>query len=268
VTASPKGVRKRPFLARAIRRGLRVMDPALSRIELRASGLELRSPTSHEERLVLLPAAPVLRSAGTVVYDIGAAAGAYATAFSKVSTVSQIIAFEPLAESYAALERGARDVSSIRCFRLALGDENGRLDLHRSLLRDTSSLLPISDTMRAHFPLGAEIEGAESVAVARLDDVVAEHGLPPPDFVKMDVQGFEDRVIRGGAATLRSARLFIVEVSFRPLYEGSALFDDVYMLMRELRFVLAGFEGPLWSPSGELLQSNALFEPSDAPPAR
>ena len=266
--ASPKGVRKRPFLARAIRRGRRVMDPALSRIELRASGLELHSPTSHEERLVLLPAAPVLRSASTVVYDIGAAAGEYTTAFSKVSTVSQIIAFEPLAESYAALERRARDVSSIRCFRLALGDENGRLDLHRSVLRDTSSLLPISDTMRVHFPLGAEIEGAERVAVARLDDVVAEHGLPTPDLVKMDVQGFEDRVIRGGEATLRAARLSIVEVSFRPFYEGSALFDDVYMLMRDLGFVLVGFEGPLSSPSGELLQADAIFESSALPAPR
>lgn len=202
----------------------------------------------------------MLRSPGTVVYDIGAASGAYSAAFAKVSSVSQVIAFEPMAESYAALEERARREPKIRCFQLALGEESATLELHRSLLRDASSLLPTGHGMRTHFPVGAHIDAKESVSVARLDDVVLEHGLALPDLVKMDVQGFEDRAIRGGTTTLASAKLFIVEVSFRALYEGSATFDDVYMLMRDLGLALAGFEGPVLSPSGELLQANALFE--------
>ena len=255
---------RRPFAVRAIRRALRTFDPLLSSLELRASGLELRTSTSHDERRLLLPAARALRGVDTVVYDIGAATGAYATAFAKVSTVSQVIAFEPLAESFAALEQRARVEPKIRCFRLALGEKDEQLHLHRSALRDTSSLLPINAAMRRHFPLGAQIEAPESVAVARLDAVVAEHGLPDPDLVKVDVQGFEDRVIRGGAETLRSAKLCILEVSFRPMYEGSAQFDDVYTLMRDLDFALAGFDGPLYSPGGELLQVDAYFEPAGA----
>jgi FkbM family methyltransferase len=240
-----------------------VPDPFLSYVELRATGLELRARATHAERLVLLVAHRALRSPGTAVYDIGAATGAYAAAFAKVQTVSDVIAFEPLADSFAELARRAGELPVIRPYRLALGDEPGRFELQRSAWRDTSSFLPLAERMRSEFPSAARIEGPEPVDVARLDDVVANEGLPPPDVVKMDVQGFEDRVIRGGRTTLRSARLCIVEVSFRPLYEGSALFHDVYAAMHDLGFALVAIDSPLASKGGELLQANALFEPVD-----
>jgi FkbM family methyltransferase len=253
---------RRPFLLRLVRRGRRLPDPVLSYLELRATDLELRARTTHGERLMLLASHRALTKPNSVVYDVGAATGVYAAAFAKVRTVSEVIAFEPLADSFAELEKRARESSVVRCFRLALGDEPGLMALQRSAWRDTSSFLPISDRMRAEFPSAAEIEGPERVEVARLDDVVAEQDLPLPDVLKMDVQGFEDRVIRGGSATLRSARLCVVEVSFRPLYEGSALFDDVYLAMRELGFALSAIDSPLSSRSGELLQANAIFEPA------
>lgn len=252
--------RRRPFALRALRKGLRAFDPLLSRLELRASGLETGASTSHHERLVLLSSARALRAHGTVVYDIGAATGNYATAYAKVSTVSEVIAFEPLSGSYAELERRARQASNIRCFHLALGDENGSLDLHRSAWPDTSSFLPVGKWIRDEIPRAAEIEGNETVSVARLDDVVVEHQLPTAHVVKIDVQGFEDRVIRGGEKTLRAARACVVEVSFDALYEGSPLFDDVYALMRDLGFRLSGLDGSLTSSSGELLQADAVFE--------
>jgi FkbM family methyltransferase len=255
---------KRSFAARAIRKGLRVFDPVLSRLERRASGIEVRSALSHEERLVVLSFRGGLRAPATVVYDIGAATGRYAAALAKVATVSQVIAFEPLSESFAELERRARENPRIRCFRLALGDGTGQVELRRSAWRDTSSVLPVGETIRTEFPLAAEIEGTETVELTRLDDVVAEHALPRPDVVKMDVQGVEDRVIRGGAQTLRGARLCVIEVSFRPLYEGSALFDDVYAAMRELGFALVAFDTPLLDSNARLLQANAFFEPAAA----
>ena len=251
---------RRSTAARAIRKGLRAFDPVLSRLDVRAAGIGLRESASHEERLVVLSLARGFQSEGRVVYDIGAATGRYAAAIAKVGTVSHVIAFEPLAESYAELERRALESSRIRCFRLALGDENGRVELHRSAWRDTSSLLPVAETIRSEFPLAAQIEGTETVEVARLDDVVAAHALPLPDLVKIDVQGVEDRVLRGAVESMVDATVCVIEVSFRPLYEGSALFDDVYAAMRDAAFELVGFDTPLYDSDGGLLQANAVFE--------
>lgn len=262
IGGTSQSVRKGPAAVRAIRKAARVVDPLVSELELRASGLALRSRASHQERLVLLAAARVLQKPGAVVYDIGAATGAYATAFAKVETVSHVIAFEPLAESFAELERRAQAEPKIRCLQLALADESAELGLKRSAWQDTSSFLPVGPVMRREFPRAAQIEAEEVVRVARLDDVVSEYSLPLPDLVKLDVQGFEDRVIRGASATLRSTRMCVVEMSFRPLYEGSPLFDDVYPLMRALDFRLAGFHGSLVSADRELLQADAVFERS------
>ena len=249
---------------RAIRRALRIFDPLLSRLELRATGLDLRSSISHDQRLVLTVLAGALRDPGTVVYDIGAASGEFSCAFASVSTVDQVIAFEPLADSYDALVTRTHDLANVRTFRLALGDEPAVLGLNRSAWRNTSSFLAVNDLMRRNFPLAAQLEAVENVEVARLDDVVRQHELPPPDVVKIDVQGFEDRVIRGGRRTLRGARACVVETSLRPMYDGSPLFDDVYGCMRDLDFVLTGFAGSLGTSEGELLQVDAVFEPQAA----
>ncbi|MFN8465859.1 MAG: FkbM family methyltransferase [Caldilineaceae bacterium] len=51
--------------------------------------------------------------------------------------------------------------------------------------------------------------------------------LEVPYMVKIDVQGFEDKVLLGGELTIRHASMLIIETSFQVLYEGQALFGDV-----------------------------------------
>ena len=210
--------------------------------------------------MILLPLHRAVSQPGTVVYDIGAATGAYAVALAKVASIAHVIAFEPLADSYATLVERTRAARTVRCVRIALGDEEARLALNRSAWRDTSSFLQVSEVTRSEFPLAARLDGLDEVRAARLDDVVREFELPPPDVVKIDVQGFEDRVIRGGEKTIQGARVCVVEVSLVPLYEGSPLLDDIYDSMRQLGFRLTRFGGALTDSSGDLLQVDAIFE--------
>ena len=58
-----------------------------------------------------------------------------------------------------------------------------------------------------------------------LDDVVRRRGFPPPDLVKIDVQGAELDVIRGGLETLRHARDLIIELQHDEYNEGSVRVD-------------------------------------------
>ena len=229
---------------------------------MRASGLSLRARPTFRERQALDEIGWALVRPETVVYDIGAATGIYTLAAAKVNTVRQVVAFEPLSESFATLEGSAAAYPLVRCFNVALGDENGETRIHRSEWRNTSSLLPVGELTRREFPTAARLEEDEPVAIRRLDDLVAEYGLEPPDVVKMDVQGFEDHVIRGGGRTLRSARLCIVELSFQPLYEGAPLFDDVYALFRELGFRLNGLWNPIRGSDGSVMWADGIFERS------
>ena len=74
------------------------------------------------------------------------------------------------------------------------------------------------------------------------------------------VQGFEDQVLQGGRETMGQAGYCLLEMSFRPLYEGSPVFDDIYRQMRELGFRLIGIVDILKGKSGLPLQVDAIFE--------
>ena len=80
-------------------------------------------------------------------------------------------------------------------------------------------------------------------------------------LIKIDVQGSEDKVIRGGQKTLRRAKAVIVETSFTELYDGQPLFHDIYEGLRSLGFSYSGSWAPdLKNPlDGSHLQQDSIF---------
>ena len=56
-----------------------------------------------------------------------------------------------------------------------------------------------------------------------LDGVVAEKGFPMPDLIKIDVQGSEMDVIKGGRKVLDHARVLIVELQHEQYNENAPL---------------------------------------------
>ena len=93
-----------------------------------------------------------------------------------------------------------------------------------------------------------------------MDDLlVQEDWLGPVDLLKLDVQGAELLVLRGAEKSLPRVRLVFVEVSFRPIYEGSAVFADVYAFLRGHGFRMLSMEEGFRGTDGELLQSDVLF---------
>ena len=84
--------------------------------------------------------------------------------------------------------------------------------------------------------------------------------LRPEILIKMDVQGFEDRVISGGIATFRKAKAVITEVNFANLYEEQLSFDVLYRMLKDLGFNYRGSIYTKFHPnSGSSLFSDAIF---------
>ena len=90
----------------------------------------------------------------------------------------------------------------------------------------SSSLAAMLPSHEAAFP-GSEVVREEPVEVRRLDDLVREEeiALRPPVLMKIDVQGYEDRVIEGAGAVMDRIDTMIVEMSLVSLYEGQILFE-------------------------------------------
>jgi FkbM family methyltransferase len=227
------------------------------------TGVTLREPLTPQERKFFLKFWPILKNGANksvIAYDIGASIGIVSGCLAKISQIAAVHAFEPIPGSFKTLTARMQPYPHVMCHNVALGDANQRQKMWvMDKSRNASSFLNMGDLNKQEFS-GSFESHTEDLPIVRLDDYVREHQLPPPDLVKIDVQGFEDRVLRGGEETIRQAAYCMLEMSFRPLYEGSPIFDHVYRQMRELGFRLIGIEDILKGVSGTHLQIDRVFE--------
>ena len=100
-----------------------------------------------------------------------------------------------------------------------------------------------------------------------LDEAVAEFDIPLPDFIKMDVQGFEARVIRGGERAFSHAHFCMLELSLLSLYEGDSLITDVNQMMRGLGYRLVSMLNPVRGRTGEILQIDGVYRNDSSSPS-
>lgn len=216
-------------------------------------GLDIRF---HREPLRLL------RSSGIrTVLDIGANAGQFAAHIRKVLPEARIYSFEPLAAPFHKLVHAMRGDGNFEAFQVAVGSQEGESDFDMHEFSVASSMLQPSEKFARIVPAVVE-RTTVRVPVITLDRWAERHELATPLLLKMDVQGFEDHVIRGGRKTIGLASAVISEVSFAGLYQGQPLFEDILQLMASLDFRCGGMLDSFCDKeTGEILEADALFLP-------
>jgi FkbM family methyltransferase len=203
---------------------------------------------------------PWLKKAGVrTVIDVGAHSGEFSSAVRAVLPDVQIYAFEPLPDCCKKLKQRIRGNGSLRVFQVALGEQSGPVEFWRSSFAKSSSLLRMSRLHQEAFPWSAASRPMV-VQLGRLDDYADKMELSSKTLLKIDVQGYEDRVLQGASELLKQISYVIVEVSVSPLYEKQAKFHNIYTFLLESGFAYDGNLEQLVSPAdGAILQVDALF---------
>lgn len=180
-----------------------------------------------------------LALADKVVYDIGAHTGAYSMFFSRqVGPRGTVVAFEPNPGTFARLRRNLEinRIANVRPLPLALGQEAAQRAIYMLPgMPSTASLAP-----EAHTRLRRRVAMAE---VAALDTVAPELNLPPPDFLKIDVEGMETEVLAGATAMLRRWRPdLLIEIHGSGARGRQSQADRVALLLTRLGYRLTHVE--------------------------
>lgn len=197
------------------------------------------------------------------ILDIGACTGTYARDLAAPAFPNaKIHSFEPSPLAYPSLKAIADESGGrITAHNFGLGDKAENLPLHANVdFIYASSLLPQTDVNVEAFPQNARTADM-NVEIRVLDDIAASL-LPAIEddlLVKIDVQGFEDRVIAGGHKTLSRARACIIEVQTSILYEGQPTFDDIYRAMHALGLHFVGIMDQYCGPAGDVFYYDAVF---------
>jgi FkbM family methyltransferase len=195
------------------------------------------------------------------VIDVGAYDGSFYRFLCGERNVHKAILIEPQENYFRELkaEFGTDEEMTLeQCVLLA---QAGTVQFNVNTFAATSSVLPADKKL-----LGSEIDisGKTVEAVAKTLDEIAGSANGTIDLLKIDVQGSELDVLKGGTKTLQRTSFVWVEVSFKPLYEGSALFHDVQQFMEAHGFVMINILPGFKSKSGELLQADCLFKKNNA----
>jgi FkbM family methyltransferase len=203
---------------------------------------------------------PWVKQAGiNTVIDIGAHAGEFSSAIRTILPNARIYAFEPQPDCYDRLRDKLGRYGSFQAFQVALGERSGQVKFWRSSFSKSSSVLEMARLHQEVFPWSARTVPV-SVQLEMLDHYLDRIELTPKVLVKIDVQGYEDRVLQGGMRLLKRVDYLLVEVSFRPLYEGQAHFKEVYDFLVQSGLSYAGNLDQLLSPLDDsILQADALF---------
>mgnify|MGYP001226069003 CR=1 FL=1 len=78
------------------------------------------------------------------------------------------------------------------------------------------------------------------------------------DLIKIDVQGSELEIIKGGNDTVKKTRFLILELQISEYNEGAPMINEVVSYLKDLNFVLVDILDFIYS-EGELIQCDGLF---------
>jgi FkbM family methyltransferase len=193
---------------------------------------------------------------------VGANIGQFGRFVSNFFPDAYLYCFEPLPEPFKELSQWAESQNGrVRVFNLAVGDVEGDMDMFYHLKHSpSSSFLRTTSINETFYPfIRKQVE--IPVKLTTLDKFVdnLREPLIPDVLIKVDVQGYEDRVIKGGTETLRKARACVLEVSLDQLYEKQATFKDILTLLSDLGFHYVGNLDQTYADDGHVIYVDSVF---------
>ncbi len=176
------------------------------------------------------------------VIDAGANIGQFATDIRTVLPDATIYSFEPLQETFKTLKENFSEDKNFTALNFALGDKNEEVSMNKNAYAPSSSILENSAFAEEIFPFTKDTT-EEKIIVKTLDTVLSANNLKKEILLKLDVQGYEDKVLSGAKNIIEETSIILIETAYYELYKGQPLFADIYTLLTNLGFTYKGDVG-------------------------
>lgn len=186
-----------------------------------------------------------------LILDVGAANGIMAVQFAHAFPEAEIYSFEPFPAQFENLRKTAEKYKIV-CINKAIGNKTGTSTLHLAKRITSSSLLPLKKNISSPF----FAEHLEETQVVEISVSTLDAEVPPEwkvSILKIDVQGFELEVLKGGIDTLKRTYIVVLELQNHDLYVDAPNYYEVDGFLRN-----NGFE--LYDIFSSIRQENKLYE--------
>lgn len=147
---------------------------------------------------------------GMRIADVGANLGYFALQEAKVVGPKGVVyAIEPIPQNFFLLKHNValNNLENIQVFNLAIGDTDGSLDL----------FLGCASNWASAFKTSINTDQKITVPSKRLDTFLKDKGKV--DLVRMDVEGYETKIVDGMEETLKQKNLMLF-MEIHPIFTG------------------------------------------------
>jgi len=174
-------------------------------------------------------------SKGDVVLDIGAFRGETAIVFAdSVGKTGRVYAFEPIKASYEIMERNIRD-----------NGLNGIIEpVNLGCSSRIQTTAAVSSEGGAPWTFISDDDGSTPVELTTVDEFVSSNTIEKVDFIKMDVEGFENDVLLGAKKVLQTHRPKLAIALYHNSSDMVTIPDLITEMVDYRMFVRCNMDGP------------------------
>lgn len=195
-----------------------------------------------------------------VIIDCGANTGTYGEKIRQLGYGGDIISFEPIKRIYDELKKNAEKDDKWSAYNFALGDCNEKQIINISENLSSSSIL---DMLPLHVKTAPNTKtvDTEKIEVRKLSSIYNDLDIKEKIiYFKIDVQGYEHKVLDGAEEILDKFRGLQVEMSLVQLYDESLVLNDMLDKISKYGFTLMGILPVFWDPNThQMLQVDGIF---------
>ncbi|CAL65530.1 FkbM family methyltransferase [Christiangramia forsetii] len=170
-----------------------------------------------------------------ILFDVGANSGSYSQNLAQAFPNSTIYSFEPNKNSYKKLKHNIANYRQIKCFQIGFGNEkvtktlytySDELDSeHASIYKDVFKDIHTTNKLKSIL-----------IELICLDDFCRDHNINFIDFLKIDTEGNEIEVLKGGQNMIKEGKIKIIQFEFNEMNIISRVFlKDFYNLLSEYK---------------------------------
>ena len=213
--------------------------------------LELPEIPLALERLATLEFQPKL------IFDVGAYKGDFAQYCFNIWQDTKVCCFEALQQKVIQLNKLQEKNSNLQIFPVLVGAENkDQVALHEA---ETAS-----SVLNEHIPQDFPVK---YYPMKTIDSIVEESFTNfPPDFLKIDVQGYELEVLKGAEKSLPNMKVILAEINLLDIHQNVPLLADVITWLNNRGWVAYDICGLTRRPLDRALwQADFIFVPLNSP---
>jgi len=165
------------------------------------------------------------------VFDVGANKGHYSELLNKImGSKAEIFAFEPSKNTFDIMKANISGIENIKSYNFGFSDKNTILTLYTN--ENGSGLASVYKRKLEHY--GIDMNMAEEVEMKTIDSFCEENNIKKIDFLKLDVEGNELKVLEGAKRIMESGNVEHIQFEFGGCnIDSRTYFKDFYSLLNE-----------------------------------